>query len=321
MEIQPRNCRSQSGVVIAFVALLLFVVFGFAAFTVDVGRAMDEGRRLQTAADAGSIAASRLLGTGQNINTLAQEACSLATSNGINAADVQSVACGVWNAGAFTASCITSCGSASNCSACTNSGVNSIRVVTRKPVDTTFGRMLNMDSLSPSQESIARVTITGNPNNCMRPFGVETSVLGNPPITPGQTFVVGSGAPGNWGKLDIDGINMSSGGNFVNYMQNGICSTNVGIGQAMSPGTGFGGNLISGFNTVLNTQFVIARVSNFPNGNSGHVTILEFLMVTYLGDNGQSGQNWQGTLRLDAYNVTPPNQGGGSSVSAPSLAK
>lgn len=304
--------QQERGAVIVFLALILVVILGFTALTIDVGRALDESRRLQIAADAGVLAGAEVLGAGGTMAAITQEVCSLGVANGIASSDVLSVQCGTWASGSFSAACTSTCAGLSTCTGCSGVGVNAVRAVNQRQIGTTFARVLNINSLAPMVEAIAQVPANVS-TGCMRPFGIEAAVLGSPQITVGNTFTVGKNSPGNWGKLDVNGINMSSSPNFISAMQSGICHSSVTVGGIQPVGTGFGGNLSTGFNYVLNQSFIIPMVSAFPNGNSGAVTILEFVRVRYLGDNGISGNNWIGTLRLEERNATPPSLLSGAS--------
>ncbi len=313
--------RSERGVIFVLVAMLLFVIFGFAAFTVDAGQAMDEARRLQIAADAGSISASRLLAAsatpGATISSVTSRACSIANFNGLQNSDVLSVECGRYVSNAFTTTCTGSCGSSPSCNCFPTSGTNSVRVTTRKPVLTTFGRLFKVNSIVPSMQAVSLVASA--PTGCLRPFGVETAVLWNPQVQVGATFSVGSGAPGNWGKLNIGQGNQQQA--WVASMASGDCSSTISVNQAVPYISGNAGTVGQGFVPLVNQQFRIARTSNFPNGQSGggNITVLEFLLVTYLGDNQQNGNGWTGYLRLDGRNASLPS--GGGSSSDPSLVR
>jgi Flp pilus assembly protein TadG len=62
-------------------AVLLTVLLGFAGLAIEAGRQLAERRYLQTAADAGALAACRALIDGASDNAAAQQAREVATAN------------------------------------------------------------------------------------------------------------------------------------------------------------------------------------------------------------------------------------------------
>lgn len=68
MRIDPRVFgKSEDGAVAIIVALLLVIVFGFAAFAVDMGSAFNERRNLQATADLAAVSAAQDMANAQTI--------------------------------------------------------------------------------------------------------------------------------------------------------------------------------------------------------------------------------------------------------------
>lgn len=310
-----RSCRSRGGVALVLLALLLFVLCGAAAMTIDVGAVYEQGRMAQYAVDAGALAAARLLTAADSV--VAREGAALAAENGLSNGDGVTVRCGYWDRSTKTfTNCSPMCHSQRcPCTSCADGAVNAVRVSAARIVPTTFGRVLGITRVTPAVEAIAlRQNL---PGHCIRPFGIVSGVLRN--LLPGQTFTVGD-ASSNWGKLDIGG-NMSSGTNFEDAMRYGTCNAQVAIGQPISSGTGFGGSISNTMDKVVRSSsqngMIIAATSAFPQGN-GSVNFEEFIEVDFLGQS-RNGSNWQGTFRLVRRGVVPPT--GASAERTPVLVK
>ncbi len=71
----------ERGQVLVMFAILITVLLGFAAFTIDIGRQVAERRHVQTAADAGALAACRALIAGETDAAAAQVASEVALAN------------------------------------------------------------------------------------------------------------------------------------------------------------------------------------------------------------------------------------------------
>ena len=301
-KLAPMNTAPQrGGTVLVMFAIMLVVLCGAAALTVDLGNTRDQSRLAQNAVDAAALAGARLVGRTPD-DELAQEARALAQANGLTENDGVIVLCGRWQGGAFAA--CDSGGGGAACLSCSDSSANAVRVSARRQVGMVFAQLLGVEQLAPAVEATAMMPILVL-NYCMRPFGVELRALDG--VNEGDLFTVGSDAPGNWGKLDIGG-NMSSGTNFENAMVNGICNADVALGASIETGTGFGGSIRNVMNEVVQqgseNGMVIGLVSPFPNGN-GQVTLEEFITVDYVRQSN-SGGNWQGTFRLVERNTAPP---------------
>ena len=79
----PRTRRTERGQVLIMFAVGLVVLLGIAAIAIDLGRMMAERRHLQTAADAGALAAcqSLIAGSVADVNAATQHARSVAGVN------------------------------------------------------------------------------------------------------------------------------------------------------------------------------------------------------------------------------------------------
>src|SRR5918996_439048 len=75
------RCRSERGQVLVLLALLIVLLLAFAGIAIDIGRQVAERRHVQTAADAGALAACRALIAGQSDAAAASEALEVASAN------------------------------------------------------------------------------------------------------------------------------------------------------------------------------------------------------------------------------------------------
>jgi len=71
----------QRGQILVLFAILIVILLAFAAFTIDIGRQVAERRHVQTAADAGALAACRALTAGETDSVAAQAAAEVARAN------------------------------------------------------------------------------------------------------------------------------------------------------------------------------------------------------------------------------------------------
>lgn len=72
---------SARGQVLVMVALMIVVLLAFAGIAIDIGRQVAERRHVQTAADAGALAACRALIDGETDATAESEARQVALAN------------------------------------------------------------------------------------------------------------------------------------------------------------------------------------------------------------------------------------------------
>jgi Flp pilus assembly protein TadG len=76
-----RQPADEQGQVLVVFAILITILLAFAAFTIDIGRQVAERRHVQTAADAGALAACRALIAGETDAAAAQAASEVALAN------------------------------------------------------------------------------------------------------------------------------------------------------------------------------------------------------------------------------------------------
>ena len=76
-----RHRPDERGQVLVLFAVLIVILLAFAAFSIDIGRQVAERRHVQTAADAGALAACRALIAGESDGAAAQAASEVALAN------------------------------------------------------------------------------------------------------------------------------------------------------------------------------------------------------------------------------------------------
>src|SRR5437016_3461741 len=140
--------RDESGTTLVLVALFVVALFGFAALTIDVGRAYKEKRHEQFATDAGAFAGVVFL-TNSTPNTAKaiQEAKDIAGANGVTlaeilASDTGAVEVGNWNTNnspPFTAN---------------GTPFNAVRVPSKRTVGLTFAKVVGLGSMNPAVHSV-----------------------------------------------------------------------------------------------------------------------------------------------------------------------
>lgn len=300
----------QSGMVAPFFAISMVTLLIFAAFAIDGGMAHVNQRRIHIAADAASLAGASLFSPTVLDNDIYSEARRVAALNGVSNSEISSIQCGKWDTISGVSSFRACCGSLQTCPCvnCRDATADSVRVITRRTVPTTFARIMNLNSLSPSGLSVAKAVRS---STCVKPIGVEAATLSG--VSVGSTFTLSKNSPGNWGKLNLGGVNMASGQNFEDAMLTNSCPayTVVTPGQPVPVGTGFGGSIKDVMEEVLasnlNQGIYLILNSPFPNG-SGSVTVNEILKVDFLGATGQ-GANWVGSFRLVERNASPGANG------------
>jgi len=292
-----RIISNDVGALQVLVSIMLFSVFAFVSLAIDIGIARMVHRRVTQAADASALAGVAMLKNetlthDELIAIATAEAGLLAQANGVGNDEfsVVSIAIGKWNesSGAFLDQSVLSQGDT----------LNAVQVVTRKHVPIVFGRIFGMERLSPSARAIA-VLSGASQVVCAVPYAVEFQAVQGKSF--GDLIPVGWNSSGNWGKIDLGGENMSSGSDFLEAMEFGVCSEPVQIGDQISPATGFA-QVQQGFQRRFNVQPIITIpvVTPFPNGNSGNVTVLGFIAGKLTGDTDGEGHHWSGDLELQS---------------------
>src|SRR6266481_5115335 len=109
-EIQQHHLRDETASTVVLVTAFVVGMFGFAALTLDVGRAYKEKRHEQFGTDAGAYAAVNMLNTNLAANTAANnaslEAANVASANGVTSSEITSgggIQVGRWANGQFFA--------------------------------------------------------------------------------------------------------------------------------------------------------------------------------------------------------------------------
>ncbi len=301
-EFEMKRNQEQGGVMV-FVVLILGVLAGFAALAIDISRARDQDRLINWATDSAALAGvAKLIVPGALDADVTAEARALALANGLNDTELTNgggIQIGSWN-------------STTKVFVANGSPKNAVRVGAKRAVPTLLGRLMKQYTVNPRVDSIAMAS--AGTAACLKPFGIETEMLGNVSLL--QSFTIGGkgdaqSAPGNWGKVDIGDDNMSSGPVFEDAMLNGVCGTELHIGDTVSPGTGFAG-LRDAFNTLYSlgqTTMFVALVDAFPNGNSGMATIQGFAKILLQGPTTGGGSNWTAQFKLLGLYNSPEEAG------------
>ncbi len=150
---RPRDARGQ---VLVMVAILLVVLLAFTGLAIDVGRQAAEHRHIQTAADAGALAACRALINGASDNAAAADARQTARvnlehspagatatiSDGLVYADGHAGDPGYLTSGVLVSG-------------------TSVRVAVSSTLDTTLGKIVGVQSMATSAH--ARCALQGSP--------------------------------------------------------------------------------------------------------------------------------------------------------------
>jgi len=190
-----KKVESQNGVVIVFIAVAIFALFGFAALAIDIGHIFVVNNELKNAADAGALAGARFLyntdGTAVNegANLVAYNAAIANRSDRVpvdvhwsrgNTGDVER---GHWS--------FTTCTFTPNSSVAPHElwrvptaaldtdtdFINAIRVKTRRedtPASSFFARIFGFASFTRSAESVAYIGYSGklNPGEADQPIAI-----------------------------------------------------------------------------------------------------------------------------------------------------
>lgn len=290
-----------SGFVVFILMLTLSVLLTSMVFAVDVGRAHDQRRQLQNVADAAALAAVGALGSDTDYPKMVSVVTSIALANGASVEEIMEIEprCGMWEDGVFKAGGVQSC----------TSSMNAVEVSVTRSVPTTFARLLNQESFQFRTSAVAyKPTPIGG--SCIRPFGIEQSVLDTVRGFKGETFSVGGTQEvGNWGKLDIIG-NSSSGVEYTRLMLTNLCDEAIKAGGYVSSGTGsaqinqvFDSLLADTAPPLASRNMVFAVTPDARRGNST-VQILRFIKVDLLGHSG-SGPRWHADFRVVEWDAQP----------------
>jgi hypothetical protein len=302
--MEPTNeedLRSQRGFVVLLFLLLAVVLFTSLAFAVDMGKAFDQQRKIQIAADAASLAALHALGSDTSYSKVLATVLQIAQANHIDDSEVilEAPRCGTWSNDTFTPLTQGVCRDTST----------AVEVTIRRRIPTNFARFIHQNEFNLSARAVAALS-PPQQRICIRPFGIEDSFLSSLGVGNGDTFAVsGTQESGNWGKLDING-NASSGEEYTNLMLHNLCDEQIAIGSSVSAGTG-NAAIEQVFETLLNdtgtppagSNMVFAVTTDFGVGNSA-VEILRFVRVDLVAQQGR-GQRWTATFRIVEMDTQP----------------
>ncbi len=290
-----RALGDELGGVVALITVIIFVICAVAAIALDGSLAYLEQRKIHYAADAGALAGARFIAQDPQ-PTQAQiiaEATTFTLANGaVQPAELAlmgGVQLGNWTSGSgFVAGA---------------GPINAIRVPVRRNVPAVFSRILGYTQLSPPVDSIAVVGGTGS-SSCNPPFALQDEVLQG--MDYGDIISVDNYGPsgttppddgsGNWGKLDLCGLNMS-GSQFPPAMVNGVCCGPISIGDVIYPANG-AGHIGQGFDARMSSDpiMTIAVIDQFLQGNHP-VVVVGFVVVEILSHHG-NGEGWSAQLRI-----------------------
>lgn len=293
--------ETQRGFVAVLVSLFFVVLVTSVGFAVDIGRAQDEKQQIQIAADAASFAAAAVLGPQTDLSTVTARVESIAKANGASLEEVRKSPprCGAWTNGAFVPHARNVC----------DSQTTAVEVTVSRAVPMKFAKMVRSEDISIEARSVSYIppAVSGN---CIRPFGVEASLLNSIAPAVGSTITVGgTQESGNWGKIDLNG-NSSSGQVFTSLMMNNLCDEGIGRGKYVTTGTG-NAQIWQVFDTLLADetpplawQGMIFAVTSDMDGGNCTVQIERFIKVDLLSQRG-SGSNWRATLRIVDLDAEP----------------
>ena len=184
----------ERGQVLVLFAILITVLLAFAAFTIDIGRQVAERRHVQTAADAGALAACRALVAGETDAAAAQVASEVALAN------LQQSPAGAVATIASPPTYGDEDGNGSVDADEITSGIvvanTSVRVAIDSTVETSLARIVGINSLETGAR--ARCDLQGGPA-----LPIVARRYANPP-GPGGSFVdhVASVATSGSGQVD-----------------------------------------------------------------------------------------------------------------------
>ena len=279
--------KNQRGAVAIIVGILIFMLIGFGALSVDIGHLHVAQNELQNAADAGALAGARVLynddGTAVNVGAN-QEAYDTATANKSegtavevnwvsgNAGDVQR---GHWSFGLAglargfypnTSTAPVSLWNVSTADMDANQNfINAVRVVTRRttqgtPVASFFAGIFGHENFELSAEAVAYIGFAGTlmPGDVDQPIAICRDSLLNDSdeytcnigrmINSGQDAT--SNETGGWTSFDQD--NPCTGGTNAQEVKSLVCASGnpelITLGEPMATS---GGDIQSAFNDLI----------------------------------------------------------------------
>jgi Flp pilus assembly protein TadG len=190
---RPAFICSERGAVAVMVAIMLPVLIGFAAMSIDIGQALVARNELQDVADAGALAGARRLGTIYQALTPAQQV-SYSLANPVPViSDVQNVASQNYGAGrSITVDVgdiqIGQWNATNNTLTVTAALPDAVRVTARLdgttngPVSTFLANVMGISSVDVRATATAALTGTSttNPGDLQTPFGISSFRMQTP---------------------------------------------------------------------------------------------------------------------------------------------
>ena len=264
--------RDERGAVAVIVAICLVVIFGFAAYAVDAGRAWTSRRHLVTAADAGALAGAKGYAEGTN-------GCASAGSSVVANHD--------------TAKMTT----------CNPKAVDTthgyVTVQAQATLDYVFAPIFGQKSKDVTATTTARWGIPRSVAG-LRPFGlcieanqqlkdwlahpVGTSPVDRIPFGKDQPSACGS-APGNWGVVDFDG-GANSNNDTKTWTLSGYPGS-VSVGDTVSGDTGAFSNSLDAGLSYLEASGGTFALPVFDTvaqpGANAKMHIVAFVLVKLVG--------------------------------------
>jgi Flp pilus assembly protein TadG len=269
--------KNKRGAVAVIVAILLAVLIGFTALSVDVGHLYVVHNELQNAADAGALAGARVLynGSGTEINTGANDIAynaavanmseSLAVEVNLDAGDVQR---GHWSfaTSTFTPNDSTDVvdlfGTTTEELDLDLNFINAVRVICRRetaPAASYFARIFGYLGFIRQDKAVAYIGFAGtlSPGEVDQPIAIcEESILNDDDeydcsvgrmINSGQNIETSN--TGGWANLDTTDCSGGTNSNEVNSLVCGAGNPDpLDVGETM--GTS-GGEIQSAFNSLI----------------------------------------------------------------------
>lgn len=314
--------NSDNGATFVLMSFYVAVMAAVVALVVDLGNGFRTQRQIQFAADSGVLAGAQVFmdpvtypQTTTPQQTAAKAAAisrgqSFASANGLPGA---TVIAGTWNSSTRVFTSDSDVGFVPP--------YNALRIPGVKQISTTFARVFGVSSLQPASNAISFAVAPSN-DGCVKPLGVSTdAAFPSDPLqlsvpysyTPPLTLTIGWNGEGNWGKIDLEGpdgqpINMSSGGNFFNYMGTGICGSTSTLNETPDAAPGS-----SSFCSALNQPAVLGKTiymfltDPFPNGS--HPTTLERYVEGVINSCSGNGSHVTVSLTINKIVNTLPNSG------------
>jgi Flp pilus assembly protein TadG len=284
-----KESHSENGSTLALITVFLAVIIGFASLTIDLARVYQQERDMQSATDTSALAAAALFTNPMaSAASIIQEAVTVAAANGVSTneittSDVGTIEIGTWNTNTLTFAAATP-----------RSQWNAVLVPAKRPVPLLFGRVLGTFQMTPRVQSVAMSGGLGSVSGLI-PFGITTNELNG--LQPGSILDTSIVSPGDRGKINLCGLNMSANPVWQQYMVSGVACA-VGIGSQWDPGPG-NAAFANGFSDrmAVDPYVLLPIVDAFPNGKSGQVTIEGFVEGLLLG----SGGTWNGQIQLLNY--------------------